>query len=139
MIYLKGNVPSSKNSQVMTKRGIFKSKTVSHYLQNLGVKDYSSSKKTYTNYKTRPNQIEKIKPAFLEMAKDKSLPLKVGLYFVRDSKRKWDFHNMVQIVADLFTAHGLIEDDNVDCFVPVFMGYEVDKFNPGVKIVILPD
>jgi Holliday junction resolvase RusA-like endonuclease len=137
MIHLKGNIPSSKNSQVMTKRGIFKSKTVSQYLQKIGVQSYSSSKKTYENYKTRINQIEKIRPEFLEMVKDKKVPLKVGFYFIRDSKRKADFHNLVQILADLFTAHNLIVDDSMDYFIPVFLGYHVDKENAGVNISIL--
>ena len=139
MIHLKGNIPSSKNSQVMTSRGIFKSKTVSKYLQKIGVKSYSSSKKTYENYKDqrRVNLIEQIRLEFLEMAKGKTLPLKVGFYFIRDSKRRFDYINLVQILADLFTAHNLIVDDSMDYFIPVFLGYHVDKENAGVNISIL--
>ena len=33
--------------------------------------------------------------------------------------------------------YGWIEDDNCDIMVPVFLGYHVDKENPGVLINIL--
>lgn len=64
-------------------------------------------------------------------------PLKIGFHFVRGTKHKFDFTNMVQIIADLFTAHGFIEDDNMDCFLPYPLEkekryYSFDKNNPGV-------
>lgn len=138
-IFLAGSVPSSKNSQIMTKKGLFKSSTVSHYLQFLGVAKYSSLRKTYENYKTkgRINLIEQIKPKFLELAKGKPLPLRIGFYFIRQTTTKFDYANMVQILSDLFTAHDLIVDDNMKCFVPVFLGYKVDKDNAGVIISVL--
>lgn len=66
-------------------------------------------------------------------------PYKVGLFFVRDSKRKFDFINACQIVADMMVEEGWIEDDNADFFTPVFLGYSVDKKNAGVHILPMPN
>lgn len=32
---------------------------------------------------------------------------------------------------------GMIDDDNCNEIIPVFMGYEVDKNNAGVRITVL--
>ena len=34
---------------------------------------------------------------------------------------------------------GMIDDDNCNEIIPVFMGYEVDKKNAGVRITVLDD
>ena len=141
-IWIAGNVPSSKNSKVKTSRGIFHSKTVKKYLQNLGVQAFSVSKKTVLGYKTRPNKFEALREDFIEQIGEKEYPLKVGFHFVRGTKHKCDFHNMVQIVADLMVAHDFIPDDNMDYFLPFPLKikgnyYSYDKDNPGVMIKIL--
>jgi len=136
-IFIPFNTPSSKNSQIKSTKGIFKSKTVRHYLQKLGVKSYSSSKKTYENYKTRNNVIENLKPDFLKMINGKTNPVKFGFYFIRDSKRKFDYINVIQIIADILTAHDIIKDDCADYFIPIPRGYHVDKENAGVEITVL--
>lgn len=65
----------------------------------------------------------------------------MGFHFVRGTKHKFDFHNAVQIVADLLVAHDFIEDDNMDCFIPIPYKindnwFSYDKENPGVYIKI---
>ena len=122
-IKISGNTPSLKNSKTFTtlKNGrtvLLPSKTVSNY------------------YKNNEYQYQINKAKFLKMIKDKPLPLKVGFYFVRDSKRKFDYINAAQVVQDLMVKHGWIEDDNCDFIIPVFDGYEVDKDDPCVKITI---
>ena len=67
----------------------------------------------------------------------KTPPYSVGMYFIRDSKRRFDYNNISQIVTDLMAKHDWIEDDNADCIIPVFLGYEVDKKNAGVEITVL--
>lgn len=141
MIWIEGNTPSSKNSKVKGANGIFSSKVVKKYLGNLGIQRYSVGRKEVTGYKTRPNKFEELRPLFLEAIKDKEYPIKVGFHFVRDSKRKCDFHNIVQIIADLMVAHDFIEDDNMDCLIPVpfkIKGkyYTLDKERPGVYVKI---
>ena len=142
MIFLKGNVPSSKNSKVKTKRGIFHSKTVVKYLRELGVNKYSVSKKEVVGYKTRPNNFEALREPFKQMVGNKKYPLLVGFHFVRGTKHKCDFHNMVQLVADLLVAHNFIEDDNMDYFLPIPLKikkeyYSYNKDMPGVYIKVL--
>ena len=142
LIFIKGNVPSSKNSRINTSRGSFASKTVKAYLNSLGIQSYSSSKKIVKGYVNKPNLIENLREDFLKQIEGKNLPLEIGFHFVRNSKRKFDFHNIVQISLDLLTAHDFIIDDNMDCVIPFALKigddfYSVNKDNPGVYIKIL--
>jgi len=140
LVFIPGNVPSLKNSKVKTSRGIFSSKTVKKYLTSLGIQRYSSSKKEVIGYKTRPNIFkEEIMPELLKLLEDKKAPYEFGFHFVRKSKHKFDFNNANQIIADLLVAHGIIEDDNMDYFIPYAFKmneqyYTIDKENPGVYI-----
>lgn len=142
LIFIPGNVPSSKNSRINTKHGSFASKTVKTYLNNLGIQSYSSSKKLVKGYVNKPNLIENLRESFLNQTSGKQLPLEIGFHFVRDSKRKFDFHNIVQVILDLLTAHDIIIDDNMDCVIPFALKidsrfYSVDKENCGVWIKII--
>lgn len=121
MIFIAGNVPSSKNSKQWTGKCLISSKTVREYM----------SKFAY-----QFNSLEN-KKNFKEMLNEKQKPYKVGFYFIRDSKRKFDYINIAQIVQDLMVKNGWVEDDNCNELLPVFLGYEVDKENPGVKITVL--
>lgn len=139
-VFIPGNVPSSKNSKVATSTGLFHSKTVGKYLRSLGIMSYSVSRKTVTGYKTIPSTypIKELVDLFSGSAK----PVKVGLHFVRKTKMQFDFHNISQVIFDLMVAHGIIDDDNMDCVLPFPFKiedrwYSVDKDNPGVYISIL--
>lgn len=133
-IFISGNVPSSKNSKVATSNGVFHSKTVQKYLQYIGVKHYSGTKKTVTEYKKRRNLFKESVGAYFQSSR---YPLFLGVHPVRQTKRKADFHNICQIILDLLVAHQFIEDDNMDYVVPTPLLinnqiYTVDKHNPGV-------
>lgn len=139
-LFIQNNVPSLKNSKIKTSRGIFSSKTVGKYLRSLGIQSYSSSKKLVKGYVTRENEFLKTKDYFQQYLKDK--PHLVGFHFVRNSKHKFDFNNATQILADLLVAHDIIDDDNMDNFIPCPLKinnsyYTYDKQNPGVYIKIL--
>jgi hypothetical protein len=155
MIFIPGNVPSLKNSKVKTSRGIFSSPTVNKYIRKLGIQKFSSSKQEVKGYADplRPNQFEALRPQFEAMRAGKSDPIVIGYHQVRNSKRLFDFSNSVEIIQDLLTAHGFIEDDNVKFVFPVPMTikgelpnaqniraneefYSVDKENPGVYLKI---
>jgi hypothetical protein len=137
MIYfIPGNVPSLKNSKVKTSRGIFPSKTVTKYLQNLGVKSYSVRDKRVDEYKTRPNLFRQHLQTFPNTL---NYPIELGFHFVRRTKANFDFNNATQIIQDLMVAHNFIEDDSMKFFIPYAYKidnnyYSVDKENPGVYL-----
>jgi len=120
-LFIKGNFPSFKNSKQFTGKYFIMSKTVQKYLK---LWEYQ--------WKVIPE----------EFKKQAVFPIIVGLHFVRGTKHRWDFHNMVQGVADLMVKHKWIEDDNTLYFLPVPMKindkwWDYDKENPGVYIKIL--
>ena len=144
MIFIPGNVPSLKNSKIATTIGkginkrviLLPSKTVKNYFQAMGIKKYSP--KGVEEYVTRPNVFRLQAESYFYACPK---PAIVGFHFVRDSRRKFDFHNAVQIIADLLVAHSCIEDDNMDYFIPVPMRidgnwYSVDKEKPGCWLKI---
>ena len=124
MIFIKGNTPSSKNSKqfVTLKNGktmLLNSKTVQKYIKE--------SKGDWILNKNN----------FKKMIKDKEKPYKIELYFIRDSKRRFDYINAAQIIFDLMQEYGYIEDDDSQNIIPVFKGFEVDKARAGVEIRVL--
>ena len=124
MIFIKGNTPSSKNSKqfVTLKSGktmLLNSKTVQKYI-----------KESKGDWLVNKNE-------FLKMLKGKEKPYKIELYFIRDSKRRFDYINAAQIGFDLMQEYGYIEDDDSTNVIPVFKGFEVDKARAGVEIRVL--
>ena len=124
MIFIAGNTPSSKNSKqfITLKNGkklLLNSKIVRKYIDKSEI-DW------------RFNKTE-----FFKMLKGKNKPYKIELYFIRDSKRKFDYINAAQIVFDLMQEYGYIEDDDSTNIIPVFKGFEVDKSRAGVEIEVL--
>ena len=145
-VFISGNVPSSKNSKRVfayidkkTKRAkgcLVASETTEKYLELKGIKEYSSSKKTVKVIKNRVNTFENEAKDLKNMIKGLQKPVKLGFYFVRGTRHKFDYHNMCQLPLDLLTAHNIIKDDNMEEVIPVFLGYKVDKNNPGVFVVV---
>lgn len=141
LIFIPYNTPSLKNSKIKTSRGIFPSKTVKNYITNLGIQRYSASRKEVVGYKNRPNLIEELRDKFNKVLEGKEPPFEIGFHFVRKTKHKFDFNNANQIIADLLVAHGIIEEDDMDIFIPYAFKmnnkyYTLDKENPGVYIKI---
>jgi len=140
MIFIPYNTPSLKNSKVS---GKFRPKTVAKYLMQLGIRDYSASKKFVQEYKKglksyRPNLFKEAVGNYFE---NRDYPILVGTHFVRRTRHKFDIINSQQIIFDLLTAHGFIEDDNADYVIPFSFKmndkwYSFDKNNPGVYIKI---
>ena len=119
MIYIPGNVPSSKNSKQWTGRCLINSKTVRNYIKSHG-----------TEWQLK-------KTEFKKLLKGKEKPYKIGFYFIRDTRRKFDYINAAQLPCDLMTQHGWIDDDNCSEIIPVFLGHEVNKEKAGVIIKVL--
>ena len=144
VIFIKGNIPSLKNSKVKTSKGVFHSKTVANFLRSYGIKSYSSQKKTVEGYKRTPDTIRPITVQLKKLLESTTKPYKLKFYFVRKSKSRFDFGNVVELIADLFTAYNVWEDDNADNFLPFpwiidNSCYKIDKNNPGVYIKIVKD
>ena len=74
---------------------------------------------------------------FRTMLKGKTPPYRVEFTFIRDSKRRFDYCNAIQIVADMMVEYGWIEDDSADIFLPVFAPYQYKKNDGGVIIRVL--
>jgi len=138
MIFIPNNVPSLKNSKQISITGkrpiLLPSKTVKKYLQSMGVKKFSSTKKTVEDYASRKNIFRESVGDYFHGA---SSPCMIGFNFVRDSNRKFDFINAAQIICDLLTAHGFIKDDDMKHLIPMPLSingswYSVCRDNPGV-------
>ena len=71
------------------------------------------------------------------MLKGKEKPYKIELFFIRDSRKRFDYINAAQIVFDLMQEYGYIEDDDSTNIIPIFKGYKIDKIGAGVKIEVL--
>ena len=121
MIYISGNVPSSKNSKQWTGKMLINSKTVRNYL-----------KEHEKEWKDKDTILR-----FTELLKGKEKPYKIGFYFIRDTKRKFDYINVCQLPCDLMVKYKWIDDDNCDEIIPIFLGYKVDKENAGIEISVL--
>lgn len=99
---------------------LIKSKTVREYDKNYGYQYFD------------PENIKKFK----KMTEHEIKPLKIGLYFIRDSRRKFDYVNIAQYPLDMMVKNGWIDDDNAEEVIPIFLGYKVDKLKSGMIIKI---
>lgn len=120
-IFIKGNVPSSKNSKRWVGNRLINSETVENY------------KEKYDFQFKDPIKRDKFKL----MLVNKTKPYKIGFYFIRNSKRRFDYINIAQLPLDLMVKYDWLEDDNANIVNPIFLGYEVDKEKAGMIIKIL--
>lgn len=124
VIFIPGNVPSSKNSRTRTKGGAFVvSKSVRNYRKN--------SNEFWVRYRDE----------FLKLLKGRSKPYEIGFHFVKGTKHKFDWVNPLQTVQDLMVHHEWIEDDNVHELIPFPFQidgayHHYDSKTPGVYIYI---
>ena len=129
MIFIAGNTPSSKNSKrIITITNKKTGKKTTRLINSEVTEKYIKSSKV--DWLVNKNE-------FLKMIKDKEKPYKLELYFIRDSKRRFDYINAAQIIFDLMQEYGYIEDDDSTNVIPIFKGFEVDKARTGVKIEVL--
>ena len=129
MIFIAGNTPSSKNSKrIITITNKKTGKKTTRLINSEVTEKYIKNSKA--DWLINKNE-------FLKMLKGKEKPYKIELYFIRDSRRKFDYINAAQIIFDLMQEYGYIEDDDSQNIIPVFKGFEVDKDRTGVKIEVL--
>lgn len=123
LIWIPGNVPSSKNGKVWTGKFFVVNKTVASY--------YRDSRKYYALHKVR----------FKKLLEGRTKPIVLMLHFIRGSKHKWDFDNACNTILDGIKG-SWIEDDNTELMMPAPMAingqlWSYDKENPGVWIGVL--
>lgn len=125
-IFIKGNVPSLKNSkQLFTNKKTGKTFITSSALCKKYVEE------TDIHYRV-------FKPRFLEMIKGKEKPYKIQMFFIRDKHKAFDYINVSQIVFDLMQHHEFIENDDNRNVIPNFdCGFGYDKKLSGVIIRVL--
>ena len=129
MIFIKGNTPSSKNSKrIITITSKKTGKKITRLINSEVTEKYI--KNSEADWLSNKNNFKK-------MIKGKEKPYKIELYFIRDSKRRFDYINSAQIVFDLMQEYGYIEDDDSTNVIPIFKGFEVDKAKAGVEIRVL--
>ena len=129
MIFIAGNTPSSKNSKrIITITNKKTGKKTTRLINSEVTEKYiKNSKADWVLNKTK----------FLKMLENKEKPYKIELFFIRDSRRRFDYINAAQIIFDLMQEYGYIEDDDSTNVIPIFKGFEVDKDRTGVKIEVL--
>ena len=118
VIFIKGNVPSSKNTKQWTGKFLVWSKIAQKYV-----------KETDELWKLNKDE-------FINGIKNLEKPYHVRIKFIRGSKHKFDYVNPCQTVLDLMVKYGWLDDDNADEIIPVFEPYEYDKEKPGLYIKI---
>ena len=153
-IFINGNVPSLKSSQEIRQLNTGKSACCNAPYIKVGSKEYICTKcdnrcqlgkrailghsdRVQEYIDNNSQQFIDNRPLYLELIKNYEKPIYVGMYFIRASKHRWDFHNAVQLLADLMTKHNLNSDDDVNNFIPVYLGSHHDPIKPGVIIYIL--
>ena len=109
------NVSSSKNGKMIVRGRLINNKLTQEY------------------YNFVIPILEEMKQDILEELKNKDKPYKFHFYYIRKDKRHFDYANVVQVLADAFQKVNILEDDDMDHFIPIFDGYEVNGDNPGVK------
>ena len=129
MIFISGNTPSSKNSKrIITITSKKTEKKTTRLINSEVTEKYIKNSKADWILNKRN---------FIKMLVGKEKPYKVELFFIRDSRRKFDYINAAQIVFDLMQHYGYIEDDDSTNVIPIFKGFEVDKVRAGVEIRVL--
>lgn len=129
MIFIKGNTPSSKNSKrIITITNKKTGKKTTRLINSEVTEKYIKISKTDWILNKRN---------FLKMLENKEKPYKIELFFIRDSRRRFDYINAAQIIFDLMQEYGYIDDDDSTNIIPVFSGFEVDKTKSGVMIRVL--
>ena len=119
-IFIPGNVPSLKNSkQIMV----------------FGGKKALVPSKTHRKYHKATLPIWKeLGSVFRARTESDVPPFEVKFYFVRDSRRRFDYTSAIDTCQDIMSEAGWWEDDNADICKPRAIGYHVQKEKAGVWI-----
>lgn len=156
VIFVKGNTPSLKNSkeifQVFTKQsecckkvgGLMTKVDGAWKCSHCGnpavrhTKPILTKAKRVMEFETLHKDTFKTQlPIWKSITSDKKRPYSIGMYFIRDSFRMFDYVNASQVLLDMMTEAGYYPDDNVLWANPEFLGYHVDSDRACAIIVIM--
>jgi Holliday junction resolvase RusA-like endonuclease len=115
-IFIPGEVPSSKRGKQWTGTRLISSSFTRRY-EAASWMDYIANSRT-----------------FHEAVTGRTKPLKIGFEFIRRTKGRFDYHNLIQCPMDQMVKAGWIADDSANEVIPFFLPYKLDKENPGVWI-----
>lgn len=96
-----------------------------------------SSKAYMASIKPIEQQMVLNRYKWLKEIENVSKPLKIAFKIYRKTKRRFDYVNIIQGCQDLMVKCGWLPDDNADEIIPVFIPYDVDKYNPRVEISVI--
>lgn len=113
--YISGNVASSKNSKEI---GRFKKRNEKGELEEFST--LVDSKVTRAYREATYGQWLQNKVAFKNAVQGLKLPISIEFTFIRDSLRRVDHHNTIQIIADMMVEYGWLPDDDTVYLHPVF-------------------
>jgi len=161
-IWVPGNVPSSKNNYQIVifpknistccKEPVFKPKDSKIYICSRCNKVANrvetrtiAAGKTIVKYKKETLKYwQELGQVFKFMTRNMTPPYYVGFYFVRSSRRIFDYINAAQVIQDimgngikqqkLIISEPWMEDDDTDNINPLFLGTHVDSNAPGIYI-----
>jgi Holliday junction resolvase RusA-like endonuclease len=143
-LFIPGEVFSSKNSTQIRVKFVKRSKWK---ILSAGVwrfvTPFVSKSNVSKGYQTDKARIYKaLAPDFKIMSEGQGFPLRVEFIFVRRTKARWDWINMLQVVQDCMVDAGMLPDDDVGHLLPCLpkspnLSYYIDKTNPGVYIRVI--
>ncbi len=125
-IIIFGEAYSSKNS-----RQVFRSKDAAGKVRTI-VSKSDNAKKQESDYFWQLSDAKR-KNDWLAMVGNLEYPYRINFHFVRKTKRRWDYINLIQNLLDSMVKCKYIEDDDADHVIPIFHPYAIDKENPRVE------
>jgi len=154
-IFIPRNVASKKNGKEISQRytNLSKCCNVKAYKQSdrwfcpkckkpTELKTYPflrSSKRVLDYEKETEGDYLKNKVLFKKLTKGLIPPYYIGYFFIRKSKHRFDYSNLMELPQDLMTKYGYWSDDNADINVPIPLGFAYNKEQTGVIIVVLKE
>lgn len=134
-IFIRGEVPSSKNSKRIFAKYTSKS---SWKLNGKTVVPFITDSATTSKYKKDKNGEYAARAMdWKRICAGVKAPLYVEFIFIRSTKQGWDYNNLTECPQDMMVACGWIDDDDTKImfpFPPPPPGFIVDKNNAGVII-----
>lgn len=134
-IFIRGEVPSSKNSKRIFTRHASRSNW-KHYGRTV-VPFITDSEATTKYKKNKKGEYAERVMDWKRIIAGKKTPLYVEFIFLRSTKQKWDYNNLTECPQDLMQECGWIDDDDTTImfpFPPPPPGFLIDKNNAGVII-----